>query len=249
MQTETFFKHKFHGWFFSATQSVWSSPSGCEGNRQNANSGKLLELYGWGLKTYKYSVGTSAMFSTMSIFFFYFSWPRQSMWNIHGKSVIRWIPSNSSCWTTTTLSSVAEISPQSEWHHVSGKLYARYRKWEPLKVTQKWQCYYLFWIFSRLFNILWIFLFCFLSIIIFFFTFHFSWVYETRSKQSGLTVLEIDIPTGYVIMNDTLRALVNSPSSPSNLKRAEFYKRKVVFYFEYVSKIFLSNIPKRNFLF
>lgn len=45
-------------WFFSATQSVWSSPSGCEGNRQNANSGKLLELYGWGLKTYKYSVGT-----------------------------------------------------------------------------------------------------------------------------------------------------------------------------------------------
>lgn len=83
----------------------------------------------------------------------------------------------------------------------------------------------------------------------FFFTFHFSWVYETRSKQSGLTVLEIDIPTGYVIMNDTLRALVNSPSSPSNLKRAEFYKRKVVFYFEYVSKIFLSNISKRNYLF
>lgn len=158
-------------WFFSATQSVWSSPSGCEGNRQNANSGKLLELYGWGLKTYKYSVGTSAMFSTISIFFFYFSWPRQSMWNIHGKSVIRWIPSNSSCWTTTTLSSVAEISPQSEWHHVSGKLYARYRKWEPLKVTQKWQCHYLFWIFSRLFNILWIFLFYFLSIIIFFLLF------------------------------------------------------------------------------
>lgn len=158
-------------WFFSATQSVWSSPSGCEGNRQNANSGKLLELYGWGLKTYKYSVGTSAMFSTISIFFFYFSWPRQSMWNIHGKSVIRWIPSNSSCWTTTTLSSVAEISPQSEWHHVSGKLYARYRKWEPLKVTQKWQCHYLFWIFSRLFNILWIFLFYFLSIMIFFLLF------------------------------------------------------------------------------
>lgn len=66
--------------------------------------------------------------------------------------------------------------------------------------------------------------------------FYFSWVYETRSKQSGLTVLEIDIPSGYVIMNDTLRALVNNPASPANLKRAEFYKRKVVFYFEYVSK-------------
>lgn len=92
--------------------------------------------------------------------------------------------------------------------------------------------------------------FCFIFINnYFFFTFRFSWVYETRSKQSGLTVLEIDIPTGYVIMNDTLRALVNSPSSPSNLKRAEFYKRKVVFYFEYVSKIFLSNISKKNYLF
>lgn len=86
-----------------------------------------------------------------------------------------------------------------------------------------------------------IFLFYFLSIIIFM-SFCFSWVYETRSKQSGLTVLEIDIPTGYVIMNDTLRALVNSPTSPSNLKRAEFYKRKVVFYFEYVSKIDQQNI-------
>lgn len=63
-----------------------------------------------------------------------------------------------------------------------------------------------------------------------------SWVYEARSKQSGLAVLEVDIPSGYVIMNDTLRALVNNPTSPANLKRAEFYARKVVFYFEYVSK-------------
>lgn len=31
--------------FFSATQSVWPSPSGSEGNRQNTNSGKLIELY------------------------------------------------------------------------------------------------------------------------------------------------------------------------------------------------------------
>jgi hypothetical protein len=49
-------------------------------------------------------------------------------------------------------------------------------------------------------------------------------------------VLEVDLPSGYVIMNDTLRDLVNNPTSPANLKRAEFYGRKVVFYFEYVSK-------------
>ncbi|XP_048773201.1 CD109 antigen-like [Ostrea edulis] len=63
-----------------------------------------------------------------------------------------------------------------------------------------------------------------------------SWVYEARSKQSGLAVLEVDIPSGYVIMNDTLRALVNNPTSPANLKRAEFYARKVVFYFEYLDQ-------------
>jgi hypothetical protein len=46
----------------------------------------------------------------------------------------------------------------------------------------------------------------------------------------------VDLPSGYVIMNDTLRALVNNPTSPGNLKRAEFYGRKVVLYFEYVSE-------------
>ena len=61
-------------------------------------------------------------------------------------------------------------------------------------------------------------------------------MYQTKSKQSGLSVMEIDIPSGYVIMNDTLRALVQS-KNPPNLKRAEFYGRKVVFYFDYVSCI------------
>lgn len=121
---------------------------------------------------------------------------------------------------------------------MSGKLYARNRKVGDFKSHTT----ILFLIFKM------IFLFYFLSIIIFM-SFCFSWVYETRSKQSGLTVLEIDIPTGYVIMNDTLRALVNSPTSPSNLKRAEFYKRKVVFYFEYVSKIYQQNISRRNYIF
>ena len=50
---------------------------------------------------------------------------------------------------------------------------------------------------------------------------------------SGLAVLEVDIPTGYVVMNDTLRDYVQSNTVP-NLRRAEFYGRKVVFYFDYV---------------
>ena len=54
---------------------------------------------------------------------------------------------------------------------------------------------------------------------------------------SGLAVLEVDIPTGYVVMNDTLRDYVQSNTVP-NLKRAEFYERKVVFYFDYVRFVF-----------
>jgi hypothetical protein len=59
-------------------------------------------------------------------------------------------------------------------------------------------------------------------------------VYPSRGFTSGLSVLEIDIPTGYVIMNDTLRDYVRS-GVVQNLRRAEFYGRKVVFYFSYVS--------------
>lgn len=59
------------------------------------------------------------------------------------------------------------------------------------------------------------------------------WVYTERSQQSGLTVLEIDLPTGFVIMNHTLRDYVRSKQVP-NLKRAEMYYNKVVFYFSHV---------------
>ncbi|KAH3771981.1 hypothetical protein DPMN_173312 [Dreissena polymorpha] len=59
------------------------------------------------------------------------------------------------------------------------------------------------------------------------------WVYTERSQQSGLTVLEIDLPTGFVIMNHTLQDYVRSKQVP-NLKRAEMYYNKVVFYFSHV---------------
>ncbi|KAK7498085.1 hypothetical protein BaRGS_00010673, partial [Batillaria attramentaria] len=60
-----------------------------------------------------------------------------------------------------------------------------------------------------------------------------SWLYTDRGQTTGLSVLEIDIPTGFVVMNDTLRDYVRS-GVVRNLKRAEFYGRKVVFYFSYL---------------
>ncbi|XP_076469788.1 CD109 antigen-like [Babylonia areolata] len=61
------------------------------------------------------------------------------------------------------------------------------------------------------------------------------WIYTERSLTSGLAVLEIDIPSGFIVMNDTLRDYVRSQLVP-NLKRAEFYGRKVVFYFNYLDE-------------
>ncbi|RUS68879.1 hypothetical protein EGW08_023358 [Elysia chlorotica] len=52
---------------------------------------------------------------------------------------------------------------------------------------------------------------------------------------SGLSVLEVDLPTGYVVMNDTLRNYVRSGAVP-NLRRAEFYKRTVFYYFDFVDQ-------------
>ena len=51
-----------------------------------------------------------------------------------------------------------------------------------------------------------------------------------------MVAMEMDIPTGYVITNDVLRAMAQSEDIP-NLRRAEQYDRKVVFYFDYVSCI------------
>lgn len=62
-----------------------------------------------------------------------------------------------------------------------------------------------------------------------------SWLYTERSLTSGLAVLEVDIPTGYVVMNDTLRSYVRSGVVP-NLKRAEFYNKQVFFYFEFLDQ-------------
>lgn len=49
-----------------------------------------------------------------------------------------------------------------------------------------------------------------------------------------MAVMEIDIPTGYVVMNDELRLYVQSGAVPT-LSRAEFYDKKTIFYLDYVS--------------
>ena len=68
-----------------------------------------------------------------------------------------------------------------------------------------------------------------------------SWLFQEKSLTSGLAVLEVDIPTGYVVMNDTLRDYVRSGIVP-NLRRAEFYERKVVYYFDYVSFLIMKTL-------
>ena len=63
------------------------------------------------------------------------------------------------------------------------------------------------------------------------------WSRPDISNHSGMAVLEIDVPTGYVVTNDVLRAYAQSGDVPL-LRRAESYDRKVIFYFDYVSNYY-----------
>ena len=49
-----------------------------------------------------------------------------------------------------------------------------------------------------------------------------------------MVVIEMDMPTGYVVMNDDLREYVQSGAVPT-LGRAEFFNKKVNFYLDSVS--------------
>lgn len=56
-----------------------------------------------------------------------------------------------------------------------------------------------------------------------------------ESERSGLTVLDVTIPTGYIIQQQRLDSYVLSRRVP-HLQRAKFLDRKVLFYFDYVSE-------------
>lgn len=62
----------------------------------------------------------------------------------------------------------------------------------------------------------------------------FRWTNLNESDRSGLAVLDVAIPTGYMIQQQRLDAYVLS-RRVRNLQRARFLDRKVLFYFNYVS--------------
>ncbi|KPM04684.1 LDL, Prenyltransferase and alpha-2-macroglobulin domain-containing protein [Sarcoptes scabiei] len=63
------------------------------------------------------------------------------------------------------------------------------------------------------------------------------WINIKESLTSGMTVLEVTIPTGYFIQQQDLDLMVRT-SSINNLKEARFSNRKVVFYFDYLDTSF-----------
>lgn len=56
-----------------------------------------------------------------------------------------------------------------------------------------------------------------------------------------MAVLEVTIPTGYIVQQQKLDAYVRS-RDVKNLQRARFLEQKVVFYFEYVCIFKISSL-------
>ena len=58
----------------------------------------------------------------------------------------------------------------------------------------------------------------------------------TAGGKSGMAVLEVGIPSGYIVHNNTLQSYVKTRKAANGtLKNAESYSGKAVFYFDYVS--------------
>lgn len=62
----------------------------------------------------------------------------------------------------------------------------------------------------------------------------YSWNNMKESERSGMTVLDVTIPTGYIVQQQKLDAYILS-KRVRNLQRAKFAEKKVLFYFDYVS--------------
>jgi hypothetical protein len=60
------------------------------------------------------------------------------------------------------------------------------------------------------------------------------WILTQESHSSGMAVLEVTIPTGYMIQQQELDSYVRS-GHVRNLQEARYQERKVIFYFDYVS--------------
>lgn len=62
----------------------------------------------------------------------------------------------------------------------------------------------------------------------------FSWTNQNESIRSGMAVLDVTIPTGYIIQQQKLDSYILS-KRVRNLQRAKYTEKKVSFYFDYVS--------------
>lgn len=61
----------------------------------------------------------------------------------------------------------------------------------------------------------------------------FRWNHFNESERSGMAVLDVTVPTGYIVQQQDLDAYVIS-RRVRNLQRAKFQERKVYFYFDFV---------------
>lgn len=59
------------------------------------------------------------------------------------------------------------------------------------------------------------------------------WTNLNESARSGMAVLDVAVPTGYIIQQQTLDRYILS-RRVRNLQRARFQERKVLFYFDYL---------------
>ncbi|XP_053673815.1 CD109 antigen [Anopheles nili] len=59
------------------------------------------------------------------------------------------------------------------------------------------------------------------------------WTYTEESIRSGMAVLDVTVPTGYMIQQQRLDSYILS-QRVRNLQRARFQERKVLFYFDYL---------------
>ena len=61
------------------------------------------------------------------------------------------------------------------------------------------------------------------------------WINTNESSRSGMAVLDVAIPTGYIIQQQTLDRYILS-KQVRNLQRARFQEKKVLFYFDYLDQ-------------
>ncbi|KAF7989441.1 hypothetical protein HCN44_008115 [Aphidius gifuensis] len=59
------------------------------------------------------------------------------------------------------------------------------------------------------------------------------WINTNESSRSGMAILDVTIPTGYIIQQQTLDRYIRS-KAVKNLQKARFQEKKVLFYFDYL---------------